>query len=286
MGKRNYERLSVIDFGRQLLESEDLDPIYCALSDLDVTQEQLHRWLVAYWCFYDAGMASYASERDGEDFWRIMMRAAVNSEDEPTPAGHRWPRASERRHFRGDQAVRAITELQEAYPHPADMVYKLMHGTHNAREVMDRAKAHRGFGPWVSFKVADMIDRCCGWELEFEDMEVLMYDSPKKAALMVWRQLQEYEDDAMPHPEVLVQCLRSACDYIRDCLGDMLAPPNHDRLIGIQEIETILCKWKSHMGGHYPLFNDTNEIRESVGPWQNHSKTAVGFIKGLPGQKE
>ena len=50
------------------------------------------------------------------------------------------------------------------------------------------------------------------------------------------------------------------------------APPEFDRLIDVQETETILCKWKSYLGGHYEIGKDTREIEERL----KTSKTRIG----------
>ena len=45
------------------------------------------------------------------------------------------------------------------------------------------------------------------------------------------------------------------------------APPFHDRPVGVQEVETIFCKWKSHVKGHYPLGKDTRELHHGLQGW-------------------
>ena len=52
--------------------------------------------------------------------------------------------------------------------------------------------------------------------------------------------------------------------------------------MNVQEVETILCKWKSHMGGHYPLGNDLHEIREGMTPWTENCFTAWTFLHFFP----
>jgi hypothetical protein len=55
-----------------------------------------------------------------------------------------------------------------------------------------------------------------------------------------------------------------AYNQLRQHLGKYKAPPRFERAINIQEIETILCKWKSHMNGHYKVGKDTHEIHEAL----------------------
>jgi hypothetical protein len=55
-----------------------------------------------------------------------------------------------------------------------------------------------------------------------------------------------------------------AYDRLIKELGDLRAPPRYERPINIQEVETILCKWKSHLSGHYELGKDIIEVRHGL----------------------
>lgn len=274
-----YDLLTVEAFGARLIETCDLDPIYVGLVEAKLPTDQLHRWLVAYWCFYHAGVASYMSERTGNSFWRAMMKAAENTE--PAPNGGRWPRGAERRHFRGAQGIAAVTELQREYPRPERMVEMMIEAADGQPLPVDGlisgVKAHRGFGPWISFKVADMLDRCAGVPVAFDNATIFMFADPVKGAQMAF--------DAWGKPDCGGQ---SVTDYVAERLikhfGELglKAPPLYDRLVNIQETETCLCKWKSHMRGHYPVGKDIHEIRDGIAPWAPFSPTAGRFEAALP----
>jgi hypothetical protein len=55
-----------------------------------------------------------------------------------------------------------------------------------------------------------------------------------------------------------------AVGRLRKKLGHIPAPPRYERGLDVQEYETILCKWSSHMKGHYPLGNDIHEIKKGL----------------------
>jgi hypothetical protein len=61
--------------------------------------------------------------------------------------------------------------------------------------------------------------------------------------------------------------------------ADLHAGPDYKRPIGIQEVETVFCKWKSHCSGHYPPGKDSIEIREGLHNWGD---SAQEMIKHLP----
>ena len=91
------------DFGRRLVQTNDLDPVYVLLHNAPMSKEQLHQWLLAYWCFYHVGTASWIAQNSG-GFWNRMKTAAGSKE---------YPRSSERRHFRGRNAANSVAYLED-----------------------------------------------------------------------------------------------------------------------------------------------------------------------------
>lgn len=302
MAKRDYERLPIEEFGRQLIETGDLDPIYIALPKVFMhpagSIPQLHRWLIAYWCFYHAGAACYLSEHGGAAFWDALQVAARN--EEPTPTGERWPRGHERRHFRGQAAVEAVRKMHgRFFDQPERLVTDLLHPstddgttlTHGL--VSGRVQTLPLFGPWIGFKVADMVDRVLGHPVSFREGDVFcdMFKDPTEAALRLWRLKAGFPHRTKPElkngmkqvmPKDKAKAVSDVVNYLIAEFDDLQAPPLHDRAIGVQEVETVLCKWKSHMNGHYPLYNDIDEIRDGAAPWTQHSETALLFMDAMP----
>ncbi|QYW02142.1 alpha-glutamyl/putrescinyl thymine pyrophosphorylase [Stenotrophomonas phage Sonora] len=296
MASRTYERLSIEAFGTQLLFSEDLDPLYVALqgmvqggTDWSMDEDQLKRWLLAYVCFYHAGFACWASEHKGGAFWTQLLTAAANETE--APVGGRWPRGSERRHFRGKNADAALNHLMERYvfrpegffEHVSDAV-RLREGpqeTLTFAKVSERTRSHVGFGPWIGFKVADLVDRVLGIPVAFDNAAVFMFDDPKRAAIRLWEEREGPKWPANAQPKEAV-VLEQVSEHLIRYFSGYKAPPFYDRPINIQEVETILCKWKSHMNGHYPLFNDTVEISKGLLPWAKVSITARRLLGQMP----
>jgi hypothetical protein len=222
------------------------------------------------------------SQHTGFDFWKQMRIAAMN--EEPTPVGGRWPRGHERRHFRAAIAMDSCTDLQRRYGDmPEDMVSFIVSGGTplTMRIVSERAQQHRGFGPWIGFKIADMIDRVLGVGVDFDQAAVFMFKDPERAAMMLWEQREaiKYPATAKPKREAI---LNAVAGYLINHFKDHTAPPLSDRPINIQEVETILCKWKSHMNGHYPLYNDIHEINTGLKPWVDKCVAARNFLECMP----
>lgn len=284
MAARNYPRLSIYDFGEHLLSSGDLDPVYIALDKAELDPDHLARWLLAYWCFYHCGAASAISDNKSGAFWAAMVTAARNME--PAPTGGRWPRGRERRHFRGDAATNAVITLTKRFPEPEGVLSYLLDGIDPGADglpfaqVAARAKGLPLFGPWISFKVGDMVDRLGLAEVDFDNAAVFMFQDPVKAALIFWRQKMGLVNGARPRD--LEGMLEGVVEHLADHFKAHTAPPIHDRPVGLQEIETILCCWKSHLNGHYPLFNDMTEINAGLKPWVEHSETAALLYQHMP----
>lgn len=295
MSGRDYPRLDIETFGRHLLVSGDLDPVYIALKKVDWKEGQLERWLIAYWSCYHCGASSYLSEHEGDMFWDRLLVAAENTV--ATPLGGRWPRAPERRHWRGDNAIKSVEDLMGKYPgRPEQMVWGIANDTVQSdpsatspmltyTTVAKRVMSHVGFGPWIAFKVADMLERVMDVEVQFSLSDVL-YEDPEEAAVRVWLAKSGQPPGSVPKDR------RAAVErvviHLISEFGAFDAPPGGGRKVGIQEVETILCKWKSHQNGHYPLDNDLTEIRAGTSSWAAISPTATEFLHylPLPGQRE
>jgi hypothetical protein len=254
--------LSVREFGTQLIRTRDLDPVYVALCGAALPEPQLCRWLSAYWMFYHVGAASWLSEHEGPAFWAECTRAAANVE--PSPAGGRWPRSAERRHFRGDKCVRAVAEMAGRYPAPEAAVRSLSH-SRTEREVMAAVGWWPLHGPWIGFKAADMLERCAHQQVAFDRDIGLLYKEPR-AGLEV---LAGHDYAAQ------VDCNRLLLSWV----AAFPAPPAGDRRCGPQELETVLCKWKSYLGGHYYVGKDTHEVRHALVGW---GETAARLLCSAP----
>jgi hypothetical protein len=211
------------------------------------------------------------------------MTAAENTV--PAPTGGRWPRGHERRHARGAQGIKMVKDLQQRYGCvPEDMVSYVIENTPSYQGVANRVREHTLFGPWISFKVCDMIERVLGIHVDFSQSVIFMFDDPVKAALMLWRQRFKLPESAKPKDQTLV--IAGVVDHLKDAFKDLKAPPLFDRIIDLQEVETVLCKWKSHMNGHYPLNNDIVEIATALGEWAPHSACAAAMLRAMPKPKE
>lgn len=258
--------LTVEEFGRQLITTGDLDPIYTMLQRAKLPPDVLAKWCMSYWCFYHAGSASFmAGAKEDCLFWTWMWRAARN---EPADAFQltvanppiRWPRSAERRHFRGAQAIRGITYLHDVYNSPYSLVHMLKQ-ENTVKGVITFVKSTiPQFGPWIAFKMADMTINVLGHPLDTADCSLDIYQEPVEGGKLAYTQW--YPDNVFVPKHNMEDVIARLKFEFRD-----LRSPHSDQPIGVMEVETVLCKWKSHLNGHYPVGKDTHEIKEGLQGW-------------------
>lgn len=245
--------LSIYEFGRRLVLTGDLDPVYVAVYHSGLRKDVLKRWLIAYWCFYHAGTASWVVSGQGEsDFWRRVKDAAATKDH---------PRCPERRHFRGGQAVRSAAYLAgRGVDDLLDPILRVT-GTQSAAAVMQEVQTWVGFGGWIAFKAADMVERLGLAGVRF-GLAAAMYEAPVQGARLLW----ERERPGEPPPDDGLEVAGWAVERLLSSrkLSGLMAPPLGDRPLGYQECETVLCKWKSHVSGRYHVGEDVAALRKAI----------------------
>src|SRR6476619_5741856 len=140
-------RQKILEFGDQLIQTWDSDPVYIAMVGAKIPKPQLARALFAYWYFYHLGFAAWVSEQD--DYWGALKVAALNTTE--SPVGGRWPRGAERRHFRGQACITALDTLPRiGITDPlATIEYLATRGTE--QRVMASVERWPMMGSWGSF---------------------------------------------------------------------------------------------------------------------------------------
>ena len=242
------KRLGVVEFGRQLIETGDLDPVYIALWKSKMSGhlygESLKRWIVAWMCYYHCGLNSLIIDKP--NFFGEVLRVARAST---------YPRGSQRVHHRGPPAVNSALALKERFKTATDLFKWLVADGYVARTVFDRMASLVGFGPCMSWRVPDIAERLGMMPTRFVDRDVdIMYDNPMRGAIAVCEQYGLGDTDRAMQAHL----------FVMGKLATMAAPPRYDRAINIQETETIFCKWKSHIVGRYEIGRDTARARAQL----------------------
>lgn len=248
----------MIEFGHELLRTNDLDPVYVVLHQAQLSTDELCRWLLPYWSFYHVGTASWIAEATSYDlYWNRMHQAAASKE---------YPRSAERRHFRGEFATKCVMWLENrGLDDLMTPLLDLASSRPSAKLVMDLVQKWYGFGEWISFKVADMLERLglCPVQFDENGSDILLFDSPRKGAQLVFETYFPQGNRGVIQTDDPV---RWGLEYVRSTLYNQghRAPPTYDRLVGVQEAETVLCKYHSYYHGRYAVGKDIKEVRHSL----------------------
>jgi hypothetical protein len=262
--RRNPDPMKVLDFSSELISSQDLDPIYNMLYASGMPMATKKRWVLAYSCYYHAGVASYCAE-DRSKFYKRLRE------------GHdkKFPRGAERRHFRGGTSDYVTSWLKKTYPVPEEAVNYLIGDEPDPtfKSVTDRVKTWKYYGPWIAFKWADLLERVIQVPVDFSDCHLDIYEAPKQGAELVALSLGK--------PDMSV---KQVVRYLEKKLSGFNAPPDNVRAVNVQEIETCLCKWKSHCNGHYPIGKDTHEIGEGLEGWGDLASHLKAYLPTMPPQ--
>jgi len=238
-----------VGFGRDLLRTGDLDPVYILVKEAGLARADLAKALLGYSMFYHIGVALHLAHRPGHQFYRRVSEGLT---------AERWPRGTERRHYRGAAAMTSACALAEAGP-PGEVFMRMIPARPVAfRDAFLGVQAFPGFGPWIAFKMADMADRT-GWtRVDFTDCPLDLYRDPRKgAALVKWGDPERWKEAKR---EVIAEVAEALLSRLRD----FRAPPLYDRPLNIQEAETIMCKFKGHVAGRYPVGKDIREVLHAL----------------------
>lgn len=168
--------------------------------------------------------------------------------------------------------MNAVAELQGRYRHPEQAVETMCAGS-TFQRVSNTVQGHRGFGPWIAFKIADMSERVLRRGTSFDDCELGIYKDPRQGLALV-----RHGDWQAPitAEEVRETVAKAVAQFRRNRLR---APPYNDRLVNVQEVETIACKYKSYVKGHYYVGKDISEVRHALQGWGD---LACQLQQGLP----
>ncbi len=236
-------------FGRALLDRGDLDPVYTLIRAARLPPSVYAQTVLGYLMFYHLGVAARLGEAPRDGFYDLATSLLDYA-----------PRGTERRHFRGKLARDSLRSLARAGC--ADFVVaRMCPAGADFGTVYREVQTFTGFGPWIAFKAADLFDRT-GWARLPVPIDTLtLYRDPLKGiALYLHRDAERWK-------ELSVSDVYRAVEDLLERLSDRLAPPDYRRPLGVAEAETVFCKYKSHLNGHYPPGKDVEEVVHGLAGW-------------------
>jgi hypothetical protein len=225
-------------FAKLLFKLEDADPGYMLLARADIPHEQKLRFMTAWCTFYNPGIAAAASERTGRRFWSYLYQQYPTAK-----------RASERRHFRGNQGLRAMRSWERSFPNPENLTTFMQGETYF--EVAKQAKKVAQIGEYFIWKFADVQERVFRISCDFPDGAAAKSPKvPQQGARLI-----------APDASVL-QTYNHIAAYLNSFSMD--SPPWYDRPMNMQEAETVCCVYKQYRNGKWAPHTRTAKATKSL----------------------
>ena len=245
----------VAKFGKHMLASKDLDPIYPVLKELhtaramDQEQALWHSFLYVAWYHLPVSHAAFE--------W-MPKRAPVPRKLKRI--GETWPTGIERRSNRGGKvfthidsfvAVTSHLPLREWFRN--GFVEAQTQGKRHAnwRTLNERLQAVWGNGRWAAYKHCEVLRRVHGLPVEAPDMGHRFSSGPREGLATLYGHLEGQGEAA-----IAVLDARDR-DLQKRLLGFGLD-------VDVEELETILCNFKSLLAGRYYPGHDIDEMQEQV----------------------
>lgn len=248
--RKLYE--DVKTFARAMLESRDLDPLYDVLRELyvamDLDEERALWFTTLYLAYYNLPSALTA-------FWYLPLDDAyelLHGAGEPQ-ALTALPMATERRNLRIGGKV--VLNLQSYLGWVAvfgsqRLFLRQRWGDNPERNFLafwDTAQSVWGNGRWAAFKWADLLKNVHGWNLAAPDMRMAFCSGPKEGLQLLYG----YPTEDVP-----------TLDRMGADLRERLAADGLN--LDWEELETVLCNFKSLYKGKYYVGHDIDELQERI----------------------
>lgn len=242
-------------FAENLFRTEDADPVYYAMARSGLDKDTLARFFVGWCTYYHPGVAADAAQHSGTRFWDTLQGWYETA-----------PRATERRHFRGQAGLKALAAWQQKFPNPEDMVYA--HFAPTYFECRRKLETLEQFGDYFYWKFADVQERVFQVPCSFQGAASYSPKVPREGARLI-------------HATAPIEAIY---EKIVEQLRPRLAPPWYDRPIGIQEAETVCCVYHQMVGGGYEYYGHRTDkafkrLTAALNP--QRSPVAAALLDGL-----
>lgn len=233
------EKLDWKEFARLTIATDDLDPVYVALYKSGMPEDMLMRWCAAFVTYYHMGTACQVCELQGDEFWYELWNRYDTA-----------PRASERRHFRGESGRKALKSWINTYGTPEKFFQSCMR-----KSFMELLKANiPQIGTYFTWKCMDLREAVFGYDVDWSESEYHLVGLPMSGLEVIFPECGKRKP--MPYSKALLE-LASAISHLD-------APPRYARKCGVAEAETIACMIKAYYLNKKPIGKDIEEKRNDL----------------------
>lgn len=247
----------MVRFGRHLIRSMDIDPVYPVLvklhDQMDTEESYWHSLLYVGW--YHLPVAHSAWLR-----WPRPRDKRMYTNRKWMEQASKWPTGIERRSNRGGKVFQHLEAFCKATDHVSleqwfrtGMVKAptLAKRHQNWRVLNERLQAIWGNGRWAAYKHCEILRRVHGLPVEAPDMGHRHSSGPREGLETLYGPLEG-------QGEAVIAVLDARGRDLQKRLKE--AGLRAD----IEELETILCNWKSLLKGKYYVGHDIDEMQEQL----------------------
>jgi hypothetical protein len=162
-------------FGEFLFTQREADPGYYVMHYLN--QEgfrlaQLKRFAVAWCAFYNLGIAARASELQKDDFYDFLFNVYPTAK-----------RASERRHFRGQAGLKALSQWKMRWPRPEALADHIM--AEDMAQIRKNCESVAQMGDYFKWKWGDITEVLFQRPVDFRGFENVSPKVPQEGAALI-----------------------------------------------------------------------------------------------------
>lgn len=231
-------------FGRELIRSQDVDPLYPVLKELErgMSAEQALWFTFLYLAYYNLGSATVV-------LGQMPFPAPMNS--------HYFPKldiATERRNLRGNKLRPHVDNYVTAINNAGSQTAFLQQrwGTNPIRNYEAfwlTAQTIWQNGRWAAFKWSEILKKVHGWNLAAPDMRMEFCSGPKQGLMDMFGLTRDPGVEALNE---YGQLLRTAALAEGLDVGDW------------ETLETVLCNFHSLRSGRYYIGHDIDELQDVI----------------------
>jgi hypothetical protein len=219
-------------FGVFIFDQREADPGYYVMNYLreaGYKQAQLKRFAVAWCAFYNLGIAARASELQGRTFYSLLRDLY------PTAT-----RASERRHFRGQAGLKALTQWEETFPKPEGLADYIMNA--EMGHIRERCGHVAQMGDYFKWKWGDITEVLTQEPVNFRGFENKSPKVPQQGAALIAEAEGQGDWDTQATYRYITRAMRGQ---------DVQSAYAPWRVFDVQDAETICCVYKQYRSGGY-----------------------------------
>lgn len=257
-------------FTQRIYQEWDADPGYYAIQHTPLHREQRLRMAVAWCAYYNLGIAADASEKSGKRFWQYLIDIYPTAK-----------RATERRHFRGGQGMRALEQWRSNWPRPEALADFMGDGT-TYFDVRKAGQKVMQYGDYFYWKWSDLHEVLGYGPIDMTGSEKHSPLLPQKGAHL----LAEMHVGVAPWTAGLDPANPTAktveatyAEIVR--FGQRKSVPPRTttmRKFGIQEAETVCCVYKQMASGSYIYGTRTAKAVRRLRAAESHTSEMMADV--------